>query len=101
MSGYKATRYEVDLHGKLAFPLSSLLMVMIAIPLSLQKVRSGGTSRGIAFAVLIAFIYGGLMSVGTALGRSGALPPLEAAWLANVLFASASAYILFRMQRTI
>lgn len=101
MTGYKATRYEVDLHGKLAFPLSSLLMVMIAIPLSLQKVRSGGTSRGIAFAVLIAFIYGGLMSVGTALGRSGALPPLEAAWLANVLFASASAYILFRMQRTI
>ena len=26
------------------------------------------------------------MSVGTALGRSGALPPLEGAWLANVLF---------------
>jgi lipopolysaccharide export system permease protein len=101
MSGYKATRYEVDLQGKLAFPLSSLLMVMIATPLSLQKVRSGGASKGIAFAVLIAFIYSGLVSVGTALGRSGTLPPLEAAWLANVLFASASAYILFRMQRTI
>jgi len=101
LSGYKATRYEVDLQGKLAFPLSSLLMVMIAAPLSLQKVRSGGTSKGIAFAVLIAFIYTGLVSVGTALGRSGTLPPLESAWLANVLFASASAYILFRMQRTI
>ncbi len=101
MSGYKATRYEVDLQGKLAFPFSSLLMVMIATPLSLQKVRSGGTSRGIAFAVLIAFIYSGLVSVGTALGRSGTLPALEAAWLANVLFASASAYVLFRMQRTI
>jgi lipopolysaccharide export system permease protein len=101
ISGYKATRYEVDLQGKLAFPLSSLLMVMIATPLSLEKVRSGGASRGIAFAVFIAFIYSGLVSVGTALGRSGTLSPLESAWLANVLFASASAYILFRMQRTI
>jgi lipopolysaccharide export system permease protein len=100
MSGYKAARYEVDLHSKLAFPLSSLLMVLIATPLSIQKVRSGGFGKGIAIAVLIAFIYWALMSVGTALGRSGALPPLEGAWLANVLFAGASLYILFRMQRT-
>jgi lipopolysaccharide export system permease protein len=100
MSGYEATRYEVDLYSKLSFPLSSLLMVMIATPLSLQKVRSGGLGKGIALAVLIAFAYWGLVSVGTALGRSGALPPLEAAWIANILFASASLYILFRMQRT-
>jgi lipopolysaccharide export system permease protein len=100
ISGYKAARYEVDLHGKLAFPLSSLLMVLIATPLSIQKVRSGGFGKGISIAVFIAFIYWGLMSVGTALGRSGALPPLEAAWLANVLFASASLYVLFKMQRT-
>ena len=99
--GYKAVRYEVDLYNKLAFPLASLLMVMIATPLSVQRVRSGGASKGIAIAVFIAFIYYGLASIGTALGRSGALPPLESAWLANVFFAAASAYILFRMQRTI
>jgi len=99
-SGYKASRYEVDLYSKLSFPLSSLLMVLIATPLSIQKVRSGGFGKGIAFAVLIAFAYWALMSVGTALGRSGALPPLEAAWLANVLFATASLYTLFRMQKT-
>jgi len=100
MSGYEAARYEVDLYGKLSFPLSSLLMVLIATPLSLQKVRSGGLGKGIALAVLIAFIYWGLVSVGTALGRSGAMPPLAAAWIANVLFASVSLSILFRMQKT-
>ncbi|HUJ17995.1 MAG TPA: LPS export ABC transporter permease LptG [Nitrospirota bacterium] len=99
-SGYKAARYEVDLHNKLAFPLSSMLMVLIATPLSLQKVRSGGFGRGVAFAILIAFLYWGLSSVGTALGRSGALPPFESAWLANFLFASASLFVLFRMQKT-
>jgi len=99
-SGYKAARYEVDLYSKLSFPLSSLLMVLIATPLSLQKVRSGGFGKGIAFAVLIAFAYWALMSVGTALGRSGALPPLESAWLANVFFALTSFYTLYRMQKT-
>ncbi len=101
MSGYKATRYEVDLHNKLALPLASLLMVMTATPLSVQRVRSGGASKGIAIAVFIAFIYWGLVSLGTALGRSGALTPQESAWIANVFFAVASIYILFRMQRTI
>ncbi len=100
MSGYKAARYEVDLYNKLAFPLSSLLMVLIATPLSLQKVRSGGFGKGIAIAILIAFVYWALMSAGTALGRSGALPPFQAAWLADVLFGSSAFYILYRMQKS-
>lgn len=100
MSGYKAARYEVDLHRKIAFPMASMLMVLIATPLSIQKVRSGGYGKGIALAVLIAFFYWALMSAGTALGRSGALPPLQGAWLANVLFASAAVYVLYRMQKT-
>ncbi len=99
-SGYETAPYEVDLHNKLSLPLSSLLMVLIATPLSIQKVRSGGLGRGIALAVFIAFVYGGLASVGTALGRSGALPPLEGAWIANVLFAAAAIVILYRMHKT-
>ena len=55
-SGYKAVRYEVDLHEKVAFPFASLLMVLIATPFSLQQVRSGGAARGIALALLIAAI---------------------------------------------
>jgi lipopolysaccharide export system permease protein len=100
IGGYKAARYEVDLYNKIAFPLSSLLMVLIATPLSIQKVRSGGFGKGIAIAVLIAFVYWAFMSVGTALGRSGALPPLESAWLANSVFTAASLYVLYRMQKT-
>ena len=98
-SGYNAVRYEVDLHAKVAFPLSSLLMVMIATPLSLHRIRSGGTSKGIALAIFIAFVYWGVMSVGTALGRSGAAPPFVGAWLANVLFAVTAAHILRKMHR--
>jgi lipopolysaccharide export system permease protein len=99
MSGYKTARYEVDLHSKISFPLSSLLMVLIAAPLSIQKVRSGGFGKGIAFAVLIAFFYWALVSVGTALARSGALPPLQGAWRATTMFTAAALYILYKMQK--
>jgi lipopolysaccharide export system permease protein len=100
-SGYNAAQYEVDLHSKLSFPFASFLMVLISIPFSIHKVRSGGAAKGFSVAVMIAFVYLTLMSVGASLGNSGALPPVIAAWLANVIFAVASVIVLVRMQRTI
>jgi lipopolysaccharide export system permease protein len=99
-SGYKAIAYEVDLYGKIAFPLSSLLMVLISIPFSIHKVRSGGAAKGFAFAILIAFVYWMLMSVGTSLGHSGAVPPALAAWFANIFFGAVALIVLLGMQRT-
>lgn len=99
-SGYYVARYEVDLHDKLAFPFSSLVMVLIATPLSLIRVRSGGAGRGITLAVLIAFAYWSVMSIGMTLGRSGAVPPALSAWFANILFLSAAAAVLHRMNST-
>jgi lipopolysaccharide export system permease protein len=100
-SGYNATQYEVDLYTKIAFPVSSLLMVLISIPFSIHKVRSGGAGKGFAFAVLIAFIYWTLMSVGASLGKSGTIPPYFAAWLANIIFGLISLVVLVRLQRSV
>ncbi len=98
-SGYNAVRYEVDLHGKLALPLAGLLMAMIATPFSISRTRSGGAGRAIAVAVLIAFVYWSFLTIGLAFGKSGVLPPLVAAWLANIVFAAATLYILTRLQK--
>jgi lipopolysaccharide export system permease protein len=98
-SGYKAVRYEVDLHTKLSYPFACLLMVMIATPLSIQRARSGGAARGIALAVVIAAVYWALMSFGRALGTAGTLPPLEAAWFGNIIVAIAAIIAMGRMQK--
>ena len=100
-SGYKAIRYEVDLHGKVAYPFASLLMVLIATPFSIHRVRSGGAARGIALSLVIAAGYWALTSSGSALGKSGAIPPVEAAWFANIVFAFLAAIAIFRMQRQV
>ncbi len=97
--GYKVGRHEVDLHGKIAMPFACLLMVMIATPLSMQRVRSGGAARSIALAVLIAGIYWALMSGGRALGLSGALAPAIGAWLGNTVFGLLAAASIIRMHR--
>jgi lipopolysaccharide export system permease protein len=91
----------VDLHGKVAYPFASLLMVMIATPFSLQRVRSGGAARGIALSLLIATVYWALTSSGRALGLSGAIPPLQAAWLANTVFVVMAIAAIIRMQRQV
>jgi len=99
-SGYQASSYEVDLYSKIAFPFASFLMIMISVPFSIHKVRGGGAAKGFAFAVFIAFVYWTLASVGSSLGHSGALPPIIAAWFANIFFVIASFIVLVRMQRT-
>lgn len=100
LSGYTAATHEVALHSKLAYPLASLLMILISIPFGIHTVRSGGASRGIALAVGIAFIYWMLASMGASLGNSGALPPAISAWFANIFFAVTSSLAIFRMQRS-
>lgn len=97
-SGLSTTRYEVDLHKKLSFPLSSLVMVLIATPLSLLRVRSGGIGKSVGISIAVAFAYWAVMSVGTTFGRSGVLPPGVSSWLANAMFMTAAAVILYRMQ---
>jgi lipopolysaccharide export system permease protein len=100
-SGYKTATYEVDLHSKIAYPMASLLMVLISIPFGVQKVRSGGAGKGIAIAVAIAAVYWLLTSIGASLGHSGVLPPAISAWFANIFFTLTSGVVLFRMQRMV
>jgi len=96
--GYDATRYVVDLHGKTAFPLVSILLAIIGISFSLRSERSGGIAQGIGAGLVIGFSYWIVYAFGMSLGRSGTLPPFIAAWFANILFAVASLFLIRRVK---
>jgi len=96
--GYDATRYLADLHGKIAFPLVSIILVAIGIPFSLRSERSGVITRSIGAGIVIGFFYWVVFAFALTLGRSGILPPLLAAWTANLIFGSAAAVMFLRVR---
>jgi lipopolysaccharide export system permease protein len=85
------------MHAKLSFPLVSIIMAILGVPFAIRHGRSGGVAAGIFLAVVIAVIYWIVLAMGLALGHSGALSPILAAWGSHVLFGSAGVYMLSRV----
>lgn len=94
--GYDATRYLVDLHGKLAFPFVTLILVLIGISFSTRSERQGGVMQSIGIGIIIGFSYWIVHAFSMSLGRSGILPAILSAWLANIIFLAAGATLFFR-----
>ena len=83
--GYDATRYETDLHGKIAFVFVSLILALIGVTFPMRSERSGGIAQGIGIGVIIGFSYWIVFGFTLSLGRSGTVPPIVAAWATNVI----------------
>ncbi len=96
--GFDATRYLVDLQGKLAFPLVNILMAIIGISFSIGMERRGGNAQGIAAGMIIGFSYWIVFSFTLSLGRAGGLPPFLSAWAANILFGLTASFLLLRVR---
>lgn len=90
--GIDATGYEVDLQSKLAFPMVSPLMVLLAIPFALKRQLTGNISLSFGVAMAIAFGYWVLSAFCISLGHSSALPSWAAAWIPTVIFALIGLY---------
>lgn len=84
-TGFHVKKYLVELYSKIAFPLVNLIMVLVAIPFSLQSPR-GGRLFGVALAIAIMAGYLVVHYVALAFARADLLPPLLAAWTANIIF---------------
>lgn len=97
--GYDATRYETDLHGKIAFVFVSLILALIGVAFPMRTERSGGIAQGIGIGVIIGFSYWFVFAFTLSLGRSGTLPPIAAAWATNVVL-GVVAFAMFRKVNT-
>jgi len=94
-SGFDVVRLRVQLQKKIAYPLITLVMAVLAIPFSLTAGRRGALS-GVTVALLIAagyFLTAGLFE---AMGNVSQLPPTVAAWMPDVIFGLAGGYMIFK-----
>ena len=97
-SGIDVRPFLVDYHVKLALPFASLVLALFAAPLSLWGGRHGWVF-GLGASVGLAFLYYTFAALFRSLGSNGALPPLLAAWLANLLFGVLGIWLFVRADR--
>ena len=87
---------KVQLQEKIAFPLSALVMAVLAVPFSLSSGKRGALA-GVATAVGIAVVYITLSRLSESMGNVSQLPPLLAAWAPEIIFALAGGYLILRV----
>lgn len=94
-SGEKVDQLEVQLYQKLAVPFASLVFVLVGAPLGLRPQRSS-SGIGLGISIIIIFLYYVLMFISLAMGETGTLPPLVAAWLPNFAAGLVGGYLIYQ-----
>jgi LPS export ABC transporter permease LptG/LPS export ABC transporter permease LptF len=94
-SGFDTKQLSVQLNLKLAYPIVTLVMAVLAIPFALSMGKRGSLT-GIAAAIGVAITYWVIQSTFQQLGNVNLLPTLLAAWAPDLLFGLAGTYLLLR-----
>lgn len=79
-AGFSALRHRLHWHSILALPLLLCAMIFIAATFSLRLPRKGGVSKLVGAGIFTGFVLYFLTDLVYALGISGTLPVVLAAW---------------------
>jgi len=95
-------KYLVVLHARIAFPLASVVLLLVAIPVLFQQEGGKSTWGGMGLALLVSFCFYAvnyaLQIIGQQPGGAFANAPAFAAWLPVALFATGGAVLTARME---
>jgi lipopolysaccharide export system permease protein len=96
-SNGEANRWLTDLHTRIAFPLSNVLVILISVPLAYNR-RKKSLVIGFAVTLFACFLFFGCVVLGQTLGHNRTMHPFLAAWFGN-LAAAAAGLLNFRYVR--
>jgi len=91
-SGQAVPELRVKLQNKVAYPLISLVMALVALPFAFRLGRQGAL-YGVGLSIVLGMIFLAIFAFFTTLGEAGVLPPSAAVWSPNVVFTLASVYL--------
>jgi LPS export ABC transporter permease LptF/LPS export ABC transporter permease LptG len=95
---YARPWFLIEFHRRFALPTSCLVLALVGIPLGLSS-KKGGKSAGFVLTILLVFAYYLVTLVGVSLARQGRVSAGLGAWLANIAFFLAGAFLLWRAER--
>ena len=97
-TGGDPTSALVDIQFNLAFPLVNLIVVLMGLVLA-SGPRKTTIASGFGLTLGVSFAYYLFMNFGRALGHSGTIPPVPAAWSGNAVYALIFAVLFTRARR--
>ena len=95
-SGFEVVKLKVQLQKKIAFPVITFVMGVLAIPFALSAGKRGAMA-GVATAIGIAVVYSIVSGLFEAMGNISQLPPVLAAWSPDVIFALIGGYLILKV----
>jgi lipopolysaccharide export system permease protein len=96
-SGNDTSKIEVDRALKIALPATCLVIALFGAPLAVTSPRQGATI-GIAISLATTVIFLSLIQLSKAVGVTGVVNPVAAAWAPNVLFMAAAVWLMTRVR---
>ncbi len=91
-------KLETELYQRVTVPMASLIFALIGVPLGLQPTRTP-SSVGFALSVVIIFLYYAIMTLANAIGRSGAIAPMYAVWIPNIIGLLSGFVLIYRASK--
>src|SRR4029453_2400856 len=92
-TGSHTKKLRVERALKLAVPFTCIVVALFCPSLAVSGPRSG-TAWGVAVSLGTTFVFLLMVQLTKAIGAGGVLPPLVAAWLPNVVFGCAAAWLM-------
>jgi lipopolysaccharide export system permease protein len=94
--GVSTLDLQIDLRRRIAFPVSCLVLSVLAIPfISAKQARRSGPLVSVSLSVGIGLVFSLLMSLFEAVGKQNNLPVGMAVWGPNILFMAVGLYLNF------
>jgi len=95
LSNLKNKRFQAEFLWRLSLPISTFILIIIAIPLSFNNPRSG-RSMNIIAAILLFVIYNNAVSISNSLIATGQLNIWIGSWFSHFIFLSIAIYLIYR-----
>ena len=91
---------RIDLYDKIALPLTTVVLVLIGVPLAITPPRVR-YNRGFLFSILIIFAYYLIRALSISFGEAGTLIPSLAAFMPNIILTIVGVGLYYRKVYTI